>query len=120
MANSFRKIDYRLRPAKAVERRMMAETFMRLRSFASLESYRYVGMGSVYFSDFSLFHTMCGFDPMVSLEETDDATEQNRFKMNVPLGNINVAFGHSNTTLPSLQWDLRSVVWLDYDGVLGK
>lgn len=120
MAKSFSKIDYRLRPAKAVERRMMAETFLRLRPFGSVETYRYVGMGSVYFSDFSLFHTVCGFDPMISLEGADDATIQSRFEMNVPLGNISVAFGHSNTTLPTLRWDLRSVVWLDYDGVLDK
>ena len=30
MARSFNRIDYRLRPAKAVERRMMAEAFLRL------------------------------------------------------------------------------------------
>ena len=110
MANSFRKIDYRLRPAKAVERRMMAEAFLRLRPFGSIESYRYVGMGSVYFSDFSLFHGLCGFDPMISIEWTDDAKIQKRFEL----------FGHSNVTLPTLPWDLRSVVWLDYDGSLGK
>jgi hypothetical protein len=120
MAKSFNRIDYRLRPAKAVERRMMAEAFLRLRPFGSVETYRYVGMGSVYFSDFSLFHALCGFDPMISLEGTDDAKVQNRFKLNVPLGNITVHFGHSNTTLPTLPWDLRSVVWLDYDGVLNK
>lgn len=120
MAKSFNRIDYRLRPAKAVERRMMAEAFLRLRPFGSVETYRYIGMGSVYFSDFSLFHTVCGFDPMISLEGAEDSTVQSRFKMNVPLGNISVVFGHSNTTLPTLQWDLRSVVWLDYDGVLNK
>jgi hypothetical protein len=120
MANSFRKIDYRLRPAKAVERRMMAEAFLRLRPFGSIESYRYIGMGSVYFSDFSLFHGLCGFDSMISIEGTDDSKIQERFKLNVPLGNIVIQFGHSNVTLPALPWDLRSVVWLDYDGPLGK
>jgi hypothetical protein len=71
MANSFRKIDYRLRPAKAVERRMMAESFLRLRPFGSVETYRYVGMGSVYFADFSLFHAVCGFETMVSIEDIE-------------------------------------------------
>jgi hypothetical protein len=120
MAKSFNRIDYRLRPAKAVERRMMAEAFLRLRPFGSVETYRYIGMGSVYFSDFSLFHGLCGFDPMISLEGTEDTKVQERFRLNVPLGNISVRFGHSNTTLPTLPWDLRSVVWLDYDGVLNK
>ncbi len=99
---------------------MMAEAFLRLRPFGSIESYRYVGMGSVYFSDFSLFHGLCGFDPMISIEWTDDAKIQKRFELNVPLGNIELLFGHSNVTLPTLPWDLRSVVWLDYDGSLGK
>ena len=57
---------------------------------------------------------------MISLEGSEDSKVQERFKMNVPLGNITVRFGHSNTTLPTLPWDLRSVVWLDYDGVLNK
>ena len=54
MASSFTKIDYRLRPAKSVERRMMAESFLRLRPFGSVESYRYVGMGSVDLGFFSV------------------------------------------------------------------
>jgi hypothetical protein len=120
MAGSFSRIDYRLRPAKAVERRMMAEAFLRLRHFASVESYRYVGLGSVYFSDFSLFHAICGFESMVSIEDEDDPTIQARFKFNVPLGKIDLRFGHSNTVLPALEWDLQTVVWLDYDGYLNK
>ncbi len=119
MANSFLRIDYRLRPAKAVERRMMAEAFLRLRPFGAVEAYRYVGMGSVYFSDFTLFHSICGFGAMVSIEGTEDATVQERFLMNVPLGGINMLFGHSNAALPKLEWDRRSVVWLDYDNSLG-
>jgi len=120
MASSFEKIDYRMRPAKAVERRMMAEAFLRLRAFGSIESYRYVGMGSVYFSDFSLFHNICGFESMVSIEGESDLEKQNRFKFNVPLGSIDLRFGYTNDVLPQLPWDLRTVVWLDYDGVLDK
>ena len=120
MANSFSRIDYRLRPAKSVERRMMAEFFLRLRPFGSVESYRYVGMGSVYFSDFTLFHAICGFESLVSIEGEQDAKVKDRFKFNVPLGHIDLRFGHSNTVLPALHWDLRSVVWLDYDGFLSK
>jgi hypothetical protein len=118
MASSFETIDYRMRPAKGVERRMMAEAFLRLRAFGSVESYRYVGMGSVYFSDFSLFNSICGFESMVSIEGEPDLVKQARFKFNVPLGNINLLFGNTNDVLPTLPWDLRSVVWLDYDGVL--
>jgi hypothetical protein len=118
MANSFRKIDYRLRPAKSVERRMMAEAFLRLREFGAVESYRYVGMGSVYFSDFALFHSVCGFESMVSIEDVSDPTVQQRFVFNRPLANIDLKFKHSNLALPELPWDIRTVAWMDYDGAL--
>jgi len=57
---------------------------------------------------------------MISIECTEDLRIQSRFELNVPLGNIRLHFGHSNVTLPALPWDLRTVVWLDYDGWLGK
>ena len=118
MADSFRHIDYRLRPAKIIERRMMAEAFQELRSFGPLKRYRYVGLGSVYFSDFALFHATCNFEDMVSIEDTEDLTKQNRFLFNAPLGLIQMEFGHTNTVLPKLVWDTRTVAWLDYDGAL--
>jgi hypothetical protein len=120
MSGSFRKIDYRLRPAKTIERRMMAESFLRLRPFGSVESYRYVGMGSVYFADFSLFHSVCGFQVMVSIEDVEDPVIKRRFEFNAPHGHIVLQFGHTNVELPRLAWDLRTVAWLDYDGPLTK
>ena len=120
MASSYRKIDYRLRPGKAVERRMIAEYFLRLRAFGAVEDYKYVGFGSVYFSDFSLFNILCGFKEMVSIESTQDPTIQERFRFNAPLGSIDIQFGHSNVVLPSLDWQRKVAVWMDYDGTLEK
>jgi hypothetical protein len=100
---------------------MMADAFLRLRPFGSVESYRYVGMGSVYFSDFTLFHTVCGLTNLVSIEDAEDEQTQNRFKFNVPLGSIDLRFGHSNVELPKLHWDnVRTICWLDYDGSLTR
>ena len=116
MSGSFTRVNYRLRPAKGVERRMMADAFLRLRPFGSVESYRYVGMGSVYFADFTLFHNVCGFTNLVSIEDAPDESTQKRFKFNVPLGSIELKFGHSNVELPKLPWeDIRTICWLDYD-----
>jgi hypothetical protein len=56
----------------------MAEAFLRLRSFASVDTYRYIGLGSVYFADFSIFHSVCGFSDMISVEDTSVATIQER------------------------------------------
>jgi hypothetical protein len=119
MSGSFTRVNYRLRPAKGVERRMMADAFLRLRPFGSVESYRYVGMGSVYFADFTLFHTVCGLTHLVSIEDAQDERTQNRFKFNVPLASIELKFGHSNVELPKLHWEsVRTICWLDYDGSL--
>lgn len=118
MANSYRKIDYRLRPAKAVERRMIAEYFQRLRAFSPVENYRYIGLGSVYFSDFSLYHNICGFKEMISIEDTEDPKIKERFSFNSPLGTIQLQFGTTNTILPKLNWEQKTVTWLDFDGPL--
>ena len=122
MSGSFTRVNYRLRPAKGVERRMMADAFLRLWPFGRVESYRYVGMGSVYFADFALFNTVCGFTHLVSIEDAEDLQTQNRFKFNVPLVSIELkCFSHSNVELPKLHWDnVRTICWLDYDGSLTR
>jgi len=118
MSGSFRRVDYRLRSAKGVERRMMGEAFLRLERFGDIKTYRYVGMGSVYFSDFAVFHSVCGFETMISIENVTDLAEKRRFRFNVPFGDIELHFDHTNAALPSLRWDLRTVIWLDYDDMI--
>lgn len=120
MAGSYRKIDYRLRPAKSIERKMLAESFRRLSEFGRVDLYRYVGFGSLYFSDFLLFHKLLGFKNMVSIEAASDPVVQSRFEYNRPFKSVEMMFGHSNAVLPKLAWDVRSIVWLDYDGIFNK
>ena len=120
MAGSYKKIDYRVRPAKSIERKMLAEAFRKLTEFGRLDSYRYVGFGSLYFTDFVLFHKMLGFKSMMSIEGESDKNKQERFRYNLPYKHIEIAFGTSNLVLPQLSWDVRSIVWLDYDGALNK
>jgi hypothetical protein len=112
MAANYRKINYSIRPAKNIERKMLCESFQKLSPFAKVETYRYVGFGSTYFSDFVLFHKALNFTYMVSIEK--DTGNRERFKFNVPYKCIDVIFGHSNGALPKLKWDCRSIVWLDY------
>jgi hypothetical protein len=117
MLSSWEKIDYRLRPAKSVERKMFAEAFRKLSEFGRVDAYRYVGMGSLYFSDFILFHRVLGFKKMVSIEGEDDSRKQERFGFNLPFSDksIDLKFGAAKNILPKLNWNVRSVVWLDYD-----
>lgn len=120
MAGSYKKIDYRLRPAKSIERKMLAESFRRLSEFGRVDLYRYVGFGSLYFSDFVLFHKLLGFRQMLSIEATQDPFTQARFEYNRPYNSVEMKFGDSGSVLPSLAWTARSIIWLDYDGILNK
>lgn len=115
--SSYEKINYAVRPAKNIERKMFCEGLLRLRAFASIDSYLYVGFGSVWFSDFIAFHKSLGISNMVSIESDDH--NQKRFEFNRPYGFIKMRFGLSHDVLPELQWDTNpAVLWLDYDSRL--
>ena len=111
-----RKPNYALRPAKNIERKMLCEALRRLSPFGSLPSYRYVGFGSYYFSDFSLLHRSLGIRSMISIER--DVSNQERYLFNRPFSCIRVLFGDSNSHLPALPWDQRTILWLDYEDKL--
>lgn len=118
MPGSSERIDYRLRPAKQIERKMLCEALWHLAPFADLKTYRYVGFGSYYFADFSMFHKQLGVSDMTSIEG-DRRIKKQRFLDNRPFNCIHVEFGMSNRILPKLEWDdIRTVLWLDYDFAL--
>jgi len=110
---SFEKVDYTVRPAKNIERKMMGEMLGRLRVFRPVGDYLYVGLGSTFFSDFVLFHKMFGIREMISIEK--EMTSRERIKFNKPFACIRVEFGETTDVLPRLDWSRAAVVWLDYD-----
>lgn len=114
---SYEKINYALRPAKNIERKMIVEALGRLRAFHTLDSYQYIGLGSPYFADFLLVHRYLGLSDMICIER--EVMDQERFKFNRPFGSIALKFGKSAEILPTLSLDDRpTVVWLDYDDYL--
>lgn len=114
---SYHKVNYSLRPAKAVERKIMLEMLQGLRSFENLREYRYIGFGSIYFSDFSLFHRALGISRMDSME--GNVTDEKRVRFNLPFNCVGLHLAYSTNVLPKLNWDNRVIVWLDYDHELG-
>lgn len=116
MAGSYRDINYSLRPAKAIERKMLCDAFRRVHPFAKVETYRYVGFGSIYFSDFHLFHRALGIDKMLSIEK--DAYARECFEFNKPYKCVEMDFRCATAVLPELNWDEKMIIWLDYDGKL--
>ena len=118
MAGSYSKINYRLRPAKAVERKIICDSLRCLSPFGEIKTYRYVGFGSTYFSDFILFHESLHIEDMISIEK--DTNVKERFEYNRPFGCIKIEYGNSYEVLPTLEWSKKSIVWLDYDNPLDK
>jgi hypothetical protein len=119
MPGSYLSVNYQLRPAKGVERRMFAETLRRLTPFANLESYRYVGFGSPFFADFSLFHRALGIATMINIEVEE--SDRPRFRFNRPFGCVQLRFGRSTAVLDRLRgWRTPTILWLDYDGRLDR
>ncbi|MDG6981830.1 MAG: hypothetical protein JRM74_00025 [Nitrososphaerota archaeon] len=109
-------INYRIRPAKSVERKMLCSALLRLRAIAKLESYRYIGFGSTFFTDFALFHRTLGIRDNISIER--DVGNKKRFLFNRPYKCVEIEFGESKYVLPKISWNQRTIVWLDYDGTL--
>ena len=106
------RINYRVRPNKIIERKMMAEALQRLSRLEPLSNYQYVGFGSVFFSDFRLFHNQLCIQPMISIEKDVDDIE--RYTYNAPFDCVQVIGGESNDVLPELDWTGQRIVWLDY------
>ncbi|HEY0826848.1 MAG TPA: O-methyltransferase [Bacilli bacterium] len=111
--SSYERINYSIRPAKSIERKMLCESFRKLEEFAALETYRYIGFGSTFFSDFILIHKNLGITNMISIEK--DIEYQERFEFNKPYKCIDMEYGLSTEVLPRLTWDYKSIIWLDYD-----
>lgn len=97
---------------------MFIEAFRKLSSFQKIEKYQYIGMGSTYFNDFILYHRNLGINDMISIE--DKIVDKGRFNFNKPYSCIKIKYGTSNEVLPTLSWQKKSVIWLDFDGHLTK
>jgi hypothetical protein len=106
-------INYSIRPAKFVERKVIRDMLISLNRFKSITDYKYVGFGSKYFSDFSLFHKTLHINDMVSIE--GDVDNKEKYQFNKPFECIEVVMGMSNEALPKIELDKSFIVWLDYD-----
>lgn len=116
MSGSYRKINYDLRPAKSIERKMFCEAIRRLIIFSDLSKYRYVGFGSTFFTDFLLIHKSLGINNLISIEKNKE--DKKRFEFNCPYKCVELEFGDANDVLPEISWAKKTILWLDYDDPL--
>lgn len=113
MAASGDRINYSLRPAKAVERKMLKDILFLMYPFGCMSECKYIGFGSKYFSDFKLFHKGLHINDMVSIE--GDVKAKGKYEFNKPFGCVKLEMGASNDVLNRLEIDKRFIAWLDYD-----
>jgi hypothetical protein len=110
---SYEKFNYLLRPSKQVERKLFIETLHHLRSAGyPIYTYTYLGLGSVFYADFVLFHKYLYIDKMICAE-SDDIVERMRF--NKPFGFVKLVMKPVSDLVPTLDRRSRYLVWLDYD-----
>lgn len=116
MSGSYRKINYDLRPAKSIERKMLCEALRKLIIFCDLAKYRYVGFGATFFTDFLLIHKSLGLNDLISIEKEKE--DKRRFEFNCPYRCVQLRFGEANDILPIISWTKKIILWLDYDDPL--
>ena len=114
---SFKTINYMFRPKKQIERKILIEFFQNMQHELNINisEYRYIGLGSIYYYDFILFHKYLNIRDMVSL---DNKGCPKRFEFNKPFDFI--TFKNISTTefLSNNELDKKSFIWFDYDSSL--
>ena len=114
---SFDNINYSLRPNKVIQRHIAFDGLEMAASVLGLRKAKYIGFGSIWFSDFILAHKRLGIDDMTSIE-IDEVTYK-RAKFNAPFRTIKVLHAHSSVALDEIASVKAArkkpwVVWLDY------
>ena len=118
---SFDVVNYSLRPAKSIQQQLVFEGMRMLGQV--VDPYPadlvFVGLSSIWFTDFVLAHKSLGIVDMVSIEANEIACARARF--NRPFRTVRVEEGRSSEVLDRLFEDGTInerpwLVWLDYDG----
>ena len=106
-------INYEVRPNKNVERKLFMDMFKRLENRLNIQDdYRYIGLGGLWFSDFTMIHRMLGLTDLVSIE----MRQPERALFNRPFECVQVKGGESSVVLPELNLGKQpAIIWLDYD-----
>ena len=113
---SYEIFDYGLRPAKSIERKLFAELLREIYGVNPGKDCTYIGLGSPFFIDFKIIHKELNIKNMINIEKKKGDIK--RFEFNKPFSCINLKWGDTTSVLPSLNWQGRKIIWLDYDSSL--
>lgn len=111
-------VNFSLRQNKAIERQIVFDGIRAIVNRLDLTRLAYVGLGSVWFTDFAMAHRQLGISSLHSIEM--DPTVFRRARFNKPFRTLRVHEGMSKDVVPLLlkRRDLKSkawVTWLDFD-----
>ncbi|MCP4458031.1 MAG: hypothetical protein GY816_08410 [Cytophagales bacterium] len=113
---TYEMFNYNIRPAKAIERRIFLDVLKEIYGVSPSKNLSYIGLGSIYFTDFRLIHKELNINQMINIES--NIQDEKRFKFNKPFKCIQLKWGNSTDVLPTLDWRGRKIVWMDYDEIL--
>lgn len=112
-SRSYEKVPYPIRPSKQVERKLFLEILHKLgKEGLPVQDYTYIGMGSIFYVDFILFHRYLYVESMICAEHSDD---KKRMRFNKPYKFIRLENGDVASLIPEVEEGKRYLVWLDYD-----
>lgn len=115
---SFDAVNYHIRANKAIQRSLAFDGISKLITLCEMKNPIYIGLGSIWFSDFLSAHKQLGINRLISIE--CDEIGYKRAKFNKPFNCIEVRHGLANDELTALSKSKASsvdpwVLWLDYD-----
>lgn len=115
---SFDTVNYSLRPNKAIQRSIVFEIIRSTVDAMEISNPVYIGLGSVWFTDFHIAHKALEIGDLISIEA--DEIGYKRAKFNKPFKCIDVRHGWSYDVIPEISAESRYcdrpwIVWLDYD-----
>lgn len=120
---SFDVVNYSLRANKSIQRSLVFEAVRVLQNTLNLEQILYVGLGSIWFTDFQIAHKLLHIKHMISIEGDDVGFKRACF--NQPFKTVRVEHGYSYNVLPKLLSEKPLakrpwLLWLDYDDGLDE
>lgn len=105
-----------LRPNKNIERKLMVASLQSMQPNFLFREYRYIGLGSMWFTDFVLMHKVIGIDDMFTIER--EKSRAKRVEFNKPFACITPKMEDAATALGEVLPGKKTITWLDYDGAL--
>lgn len=114
-------IDYELRPAKNVDRRVFVDLLARSERHMTLEGASYTSMGGYPMTDHRMIHRRLGIENLVSIDGNSDVVSRQNF--NKPTEKCVCLNMFSNDLIDNLDnvfedqaidLQARKVIWLDY------